>query len=161
MTRSARIGLMMLAMGGLTTASPSHAVEPIEPRSDELTVAEMMGPVTEASSLFSKLKVDHDYRKFPGAMLDTVRFGATNGGEPSTWPGEAYVWANPSFHHWPLYFEQTNLERYGWKSPKCLHPTLSAAHFYGSIGVLPISWLRYPPHRGVSTAGHYRPGTCF
>ncbi len=161
MYRSMRIGLMTLAMGGLTTASNIHSADPIDPRRDELTVAEMMGPVTDASTLFSKLKVDHDYRQFPGRMLDSVRNGSTTNGEWAPWPGEAYVWANPSFGHKPLYFEQTNLERYGWKSPRCVHPTLSAVHFYGSIGLLPVSWLRYPPHRCVSTAGHYRPGTCF
>jgi len=41
-----------------------------------------------------------------------------------------------NFCYRPLYFEESNLERYGW-SAGVMQPLVSAAHFYGNVALLP------------------------
>jgi hypothetical protein len=149
----------LLAIGASWIGNEVQADESSIPNR-ELSVAQMIGPVSDASDMFARLRVEHDFRSFPGQALEEVRNEATSDGLQSFWPGQAYAWTDPSFTYRPLYFEQTNLERYGWKSPRCLQPSLSAFHFFGNVALLPVNWLRTPPHLCVSTAGYLRPGTC-
>ncbi len=61
--------------------------------------------------------------------------------------------------HWPLYFEQLGPERYGVSTACTLQPLLSAAHFFGSVVILPARMLVEPPYQCQSTLGLYRPGS--
>jgi hypothetical protein len=72
-----------------------------------------------------------------------------------------YVWAAPNFYHRPLYFEQKNLERYGYHyGGVCTQSAVSAAHFFATIPVLPYKITMHKPHECDYTLGHYRPGNC-
>ena len=75
------------------------------------------------------------------------------------WPLYCYGWEAPSVCHQPLYFEQVNLERYGY-SCGVAQPLVSAAHFFGTIPALPYLMAAEPCRQCVYTLGHYRPGTC-
>ena len=75
------------------------------------------------------------------------------------WPLHAYRWEAPSVCHQPLYFEQVNLERYGY-THGVAQPFLSAAHFFGTIPVLPYMIGADPYRCCTYTLGHYRPGSC-
>ena len=44
----------------------------------------------------------------------------------------------------PLYFEEINLERYGYNSG-CLQPVVSAVQFYGTLPLLPYKMAHKPP----------------
>jgi hypothetical protein len=44
----------------------------------------------------------------------------------------------------PLYFEEVNLERYGYYC-RCVQPLVSAAHFYGTVPLLPYKMASEPP----------------
>ncbi|MCA9174960.1 MAG: hypothetical protein KDB14_10810 [Planctomycetales bacterium] len=61
------------------------------------------------------------------------------------------------FCHWPLYFEEANLERYGMRRP-LVQPAVSAAHFFGTIAVLPYKSRVQLPRQGVGTDYAYLPG---
>ena len=85
------------------------------------------------------------------------------------WPVAVYNWEATCFCHRPLYFEEINLERYGYQcgdrcccvtcgAECCLQPAASAAHFYGSLLALPYCMVVDCPGDCVYTLGHYRPG---
>ncbi|MEQ8838057.1 MAG: hypothetical protein RID07_14725, partial [Lacipirellulaceae bacterium] len=75
--------------------------------------------------------------------------------------GNVMLWAAPQFHHQPLYFEQPMLERHGhYVHGNCVHSVLSAAHFFGSIPLLPYKIGAHPPLSCDYTLGHWRPGNC-
>jgi hypothetical protein len=87
------------------------------------------------------------------------------------WPVASYNWDATCFCHNPLYFEEVNLERYGYQCGDrsccvtcgrecCLQPAASAAHFYGSLLALPYCMAAECPGDCVYTLGHYRPGNC-
>ena len=76
------------------------------------------------------------------------------------WPGLVYQWDATSLCHRPLYFEEINLERYGYGCCTCLQPIASAAHFFGTVPALPYCIAAECPCECVYTLGHYRPGTC-
>ena len=76
------------------------------------------------------------------------------------WPMFCYQWDATCFCHQPLYFEEINLERYGYQCDCCLQPAASAFHFFGTIPVLPYCMVAECPGDCVYTLGHYRPGDC-
>jgi hypothetical protein len=76
------------------------------------------------------------------------------------WQGQLYHWDATALCHRPLYFEEINLERYGYGCCACLQPAASAAHFFGTVPALPYCMAAECPCECVYTLGHYRPGSC-
>jgi hypothetical protein len=76
------------------------------------------------------------------------------------WPMFNYHWNATCFCHRPLYFEEVNLERYGYGCHPCLQPAASAAHFFATVPALPYCMSVDCPGECVYTLGHYRPGSC-
>jgi hypothetical protein len=75
------------------------------------------------------------------------------------WMGSEYYWLASGFCCGPLYFEEINVERYGYRVG-CLQPAVSAAHFFATIPLLPYKTLVHPPCECVYSLGYYRPGDC-
>ena len=73
-----------------------------------------------------------------------VNFGAT---EWTPWQPDRDSYP---FHHFPLYFEDPNLERCG-RGFGCFTTVVSVAHFYGTIPVLPYCMTAEPPRQCVQT----------
>ena len=67
------------------------------------------------------------------------------------------MWEAPASSHRPLYFEDINLERHGYKVP-LIQPALSAAHFFGRVPMLPYMMVSEGYCKPQYTLGHYRPG---
>jgi hypothetical protein len=76
------------------------------------------------------------------------------------WPITDFNWAATGMYHKPLYFEEVNLERYGYTVSPVLQPLISGAHFFATIPVLPYKMTTHPPCECYYTLGHYRPGSC-
>jgi hypothetical protein len=76
----------------------------------------------------------------------------------SGWGLVDYAWSPTLLCHRPLYFEQTNLERFGYTVGPCLQPVVSGAHFFATIPALPYKMTIDRPRDCISTLGHYRPG---
>ena len=77
------------------------------------------------------------------------------------WPDVCYFWEAPVLCNQPLYFEEVNLERYGY-SPchlPLVQPCLSGAQFFLNVGALPYKLVAEPPCRCIYTLGQYRPGS--
>jgi hypothetical protein len=62
----------------------------------------------------------------------------------------------PDFTHRPLYFEEQALERNG-RTIGVLQPGLSAAHFFGTIPILPYKMGAQPPSRPMYTGNGIDP----
>lgn len=80
--------------------------------------------------------------------------------EPRNWAETTFTWKASSLCHKPLYFEQTQLERYGHYWGPLLQPILSAGHFFVSIPLLPYNMGLNPPNECIYSLGYYRPGSC-
>jgi len=154
----------------VTTNQPAernHAASekgiPIRPikelTSDEtplLSTDSMIGPLKGAAQLFDRLGLVEDLRTFGapaavGPREDAGQFG---------WMPTPYTWISPAFYHYPLYFEQPNLERYGVGRARAVQPLLSSAHFFWSIPLIPYKTLTHHPRERVYTLGQGRPGNC-
>jgi hypothetical protein len=70
----------------------------------------------------------------------------------------AYYWQASGYCHGPLYFEEVNLERYGYNCG-VLQPAASAAHFFGTLPFLPYKMAVDRPGTCIYTLGHERPGS--
>lgn len=70
----------------------------------------------------------------------------------------AYYWQASGYCHGPLYFEEVNLERYGY-SLGVLQPAVSGAHFFGTLPILPYKMAVDRPGTCIYTLGHARPGS--
>jgi hypothetical protein len=86
----------------------------------------------------------------------------TNGGTcRREWPCLCFHWEASGLYFQPLYFEETNLERYGYspRGIRLLQPVLSAGNFFLTIPLLPYKIASQPPRQGTYTLGLYRPGS--
>jgi hypothetical protein len=84
------------------------------------------------------------------------------------WPQILYPWEATGYCHRPLYFEEVNLERYGYLfcDDRCggvpaglVQPVLSGAHFFATVPLLPYTITAEPPCECIYTLGEYRPGS--
>jgi hypothetical protein len=76
------------------------------------------------------------------------------------WERTVYTWKASGMCHKPLYFEEEALERYGHSTGPFTQPFVSAAHFFGSVPLLPYMMGMDPPNECKYALGYYRPGSC-
>lgn len=74
-------------------------------------------------------------------------------------PDIVHTWEAANLWHQPLYFDDQLLERYGETPLPRYQPILSAAHFFGTIPMMPYKMSIDRPFDCVSTLGYYRPGS--
>ena len=99
--------------------------------------------------------LEYDFtRNSPISEMADYRF--SNG---ISWVNKYSTWASPNARSYPLYFEQINMERYG-NQPKRFATALSAAHFFGTIPLVPYKMGNHLPRECRYTLGHFRPGSC-
>lgn len=69
-------------------------------------------------------------------------------------------WAPTNLYHYPLYFEDPSLERYGHTYHPIVQPFASAGRFATQLVGLPYQMALHPVHSREYTLGYYRPGEC-
>ncbi len=79
--------------------------------------------------------------------------------ENRDWLVYAYFWEASAVCHGPLYFEEPNLERYGY-THGILQPAISGAHFFGTALLLPAKLVFESPHNCEYDLGYGQPGDC-
>lgn len=113
--------------------------------------------------------------QLPGGMLPRNYWGehpqpapfiatcGTNRG----WPFDSYHWCPSCLCYQPLYFEEPNLERYGYGcgcytccGSTCIQSACSAAHFFATVPALPYMMAANCPCECNYALGDYRPGSC-
>lgn len=80
--------------------------------------------------------------------------------EPRNWSRLTMTWKATSACHRPLYFEETQLERYGHTTGPISQTFVSGAHFFLNIAALPYKMSINPPNECQYPLGYYRPGSC-
>jgi hypothetical protein len=75
------------------------------------------------------------------------------------WGEQSFLWTATGLCHGPLYFEEVNLERYGYQCHPAVQPFVSGAHFFLTVPTLPYQMTVHPPRECIYTLGHYRPGS--
>ena len=69
-------------------------------------------------------------------------------------------WAPTNLYHYPLYFEDPSLERYGHTYHPVVQPFASAGRFATQLVGMPYQMALHPVHSREYTLGYYRPGEC-
>lgn len=69
-----------------------------------------------------------------------------------------YQWAPTNFYHYPLYFEDPSLERYGHTYHPVVQPFASTGLFATQLVGLPYQMALHPIHSKQYALGYYRPG---
>ena len=80
--------------------------------------------------------------------------------EPRQFATTTFTWKAAGYCHKPLYFEHWNFERYGHSYGWAADPFISAAHFFGTLPILPYKMGVELPWECVYPVGYYRPGDC-
>ncbi|HAN99581.1 MAG TPA: hypothetical protein DCQ98_20100 [Planctomycetaceae bacterium] len=104
-------------------------------------------------------RVHEDFRQSLPQAIETIPASEIRDREGVAWTGSAYGWDAPNFFHRPLYFEETNLERYGHQY-RLIQPVVSGAHFFGTLPILPYKMGSKQPNEPQYVLGHYRHGSC-
>ncbi|RIK78228.1 MAG: hypothetical protein DCC67_11795 [Planctomycetota bacterium] len=143
------------------SAPPVEIVEPLEPPQPPRRSPRQYRPVTALladASLPEGLlpeQVDAEAVRDPAATAPEVVDARLAGG----WADQPYFWSATQLCHGPLYFEEVNLERYGYQCHPAVQPLLSGAHFFLTVPTLPYQMTVHPPRECIYTLGHYRPGS--
>ena len=82
-------------------------------------------------------------------MYEGRRFGDT-----------VFQWEASDLYHFPLYFEDPTLERYGHTHHEAIQPFVSAGRFGVQLFGLPYQMTIDPVVKKMYTLGWYRPGEC-
>jgi hypothetical protein len=124
--------------------------------------------VTEANAtgLKSILAVTTSIAPPSGELPADRSQGASEGIAVAYCPGQAsrgwaiseYNWKPTGMFHQPLYFEEVNLERYGY-SHGIAQPAISYGQFLVNVIAMPYKVMAEPSREEVYTLGHYRPGS--
>lgn len=80
--------------------------------------------------------------------------------EPRQFATTTFTWKAAGYCHKPLYFEHWNFERYGHSYHWAADPFISAAHFFGTLPILPYKMGVELPWECIYPVGYYRPGDC-
>ena len=83
------------------------------------------------------------------------------GGSPyRDWTPQVVTWKASNLCHKPLYFENTQLERYGHSRGPIAQPIHSTLHFFTRLVAVPYMTGICPPNECEYALGYYRPGNC-
>ena len=100
------------------------------------------------------MPTDYATRRFERAPSYYHGYGMARG-----WYNSSIAWNNPGIAHHPLWFQDLNLERYGYNYG--IGQTLvSSVKFCADAALLPYNLIAQPPCDCVYTLGYDRPGNC-
>lgn len=91
-------------------------------------------------------------------LPEEIHFGQNVAYLPRANPHAHYYWDASDMFSNPLYFEDANLERYGYTYPFLLQPFVSVGKFSGQLALLPYQMVNNPIRKEVYVLGNYRPG---
>jgi hypothetical protein len=135
--------------------------EPLPPLREQVMDPPRRGPVMPVerpiTSLSAAIRPSTDQvpPDFARAHFGSVTMPA----DSRTWHDTLYFWEPPALCHRPLYFEETNLERYGYGVRPVFQPAVSGARFLATTAALPYLMTAQSPRDCVYTLGRERPGS--
>ena len=177
--------LLLLVLSTLTLVSnyalaAEEQVDPIQAPQTTPHISEKLWQDRPLASLKATLRrTDGEVpTNLAATRMTDVLWIEQSGDEGRPWVLTNYEWDAPGTSHLPLFFEEPNLERMGYRegcflgcmenddyprTPGCLQPLWSGAHFLGCFASLPYQCGYMPPCQPISTLGVDRPGspTCY
>ena len=106
-------------------------------------------------------EIDQDIREWARGQSSNPNVASTTGPFPErAFPAVVMPWDAPNFFHYPLYFEDPTLERYGHTHHPLVQPVASIGRFGVQLLSMPYQMTIDPPCREVYSLGWYRPGEC-
>jgi hypothetical protein len=104
--------------------------------------------------------LNYAWRDINTAMLpddfnNKMDYGTYERNQP---PLTVLQWAPTNFWHYPLYFEDPALERYGHTYHPAIQPFASSGKFFGQLVGLPYQMTLHPVNAREYSLGWYRPG---
>ncbi len=158
---TAPVDLSEFADIATVAAQADPALPPMPSAGSEGTTAPSRRPVRRINEIlpFYNTKVDEDIREYADARAGDydVKFGDEQF-QPRMFPDTAMAWEASNYYHYPLYFEDVVLERYGHTYPFVVQPFVSAAKFSGQLLALPYQMTLDPINKPMYALGYYRPG---
>ncbi len=116
-------------------------------------------PVTDPLQL-PKINTISPFREPPETeeLPEEIQLGKDALYVPRMNPHAHYHWDASDMFSNPLYFEDVNLERYGYAYPFLLQPFMSVGKFSVQLALLPYQMVNNPIRKCVYPLGYYRPG---
>ncbi len=143
-------------------AAPPHPADQLPPpdaesfehqRADDCAFAPITSLTADVSLPGDRFPEDRAAKCFLDAGRETHATGFSR-----PWQSSDYWWIASQLANRPLYFEDPNLERYGYHWG-VLQPAVSAAHFFGRIPAIPYMRGAANPRQPVYSLGYYRSGS--
>ena len=157
-------------------SNPSRSAAPAQPGFEQAPPGtEQVGHLQVTAARYRKIgniepflerssngqEVDQDIREWAKGQSSTLNLAPTTGPFPErTFPAVVMPWDAPNFFHYPLYFEDPALERYGHTHHPLVQPVASIGRFGVQLLSMPYQMTIDPPCREVYSLGWYRPGEC-
>ena len=157
-------------------SNPSRSAAPAQPGFEQAPPgAEQVGHLQVTAARYREIgniepflerssngqEVDQDIREWAKGQSSTLNLAPTTGPFPErTFPAVVMPWDAPNFFHYPLYFEDPALERYGHTHHPLVQPVASIGRFGVQLLSMPYQMTIDPPCREVYSLGWYRPGEC-
>jgi hypothetical protein len=122
--------------------SPEYIVPLANIKADLRLPEETAVPIDCSAPLFTQL---------PGETRDAQgRF---------LWARNEFLFAASDFSHYPLYWDNQPLERYGQSQAPIFEPFFSGAHFFATFAIIPYKIGIDRTCDRIYTLGYYRPGS--
>lgn len=130
--------------------------QPSEVENDEDGVTSIDRLTVNVRPTEGELPPDHASAKFEEKGRVVQRMGASR-----HWMMYEFNWEASALMSRPVYFEDVNLERYGYSHGLLLEPLFSAGHFFLRVPFIPYMRGANPPLKRIYALGYGRPGTYF
>jgi hypothetical protein len=139
---------------------PFASADASSPTSCEQDKRECEAALTKLrNTTLDKLSIDIDVSGQEGTTFP-CECPLTGEFEGRKWACTTFTWKASLLCHHPLYFEETDLERYGHSLNPLIGPVWSGVHFFLVIPVLPYKMSLAPLNECQYILGYYRPGNC-
>lgn len=147
---------ILIAMTTPCMAQDGKKLAPVQRKESGLlpkvpTVESMLRPNPSLETVLSRTPSESAYEK---ASYQTESRSRTSSND-APWTESRAGWTAPAFYTRPVYFEQTNFERYATNTPEWTRPVASYAQFLGTVPVLPYQLGANSPRSRSYTPGHY------
>ncbi len=166
------LSVILSGLSGLALAA--EEIEPVPAPPKAPSISEKLWEDRPLASLKASLqRTDGDLPpNLAAARMTDATWIQQSGDEGRPWVITSVAWDAPGTCHLPLYFEEPNLERMGYRegcscfeyedchwTPGCLQPVWSGVHFLSCFVALPFQCCDMPPCQPISTLGVDRPGS--
>jgi hypothetical protein len=129
------------------------AAQPTVTEANEMGLKSILDLTTSIAPPTGELPAD----RFQGSSEEAA-LAYCPGQSSRGWSVSEYNWKATGMFHQPLYFEEVNLERYGY-SHGIAQPAISYGQFLVNVIAMPYKVMAEPPREEIYTLGQYRPGS--